>query len=379
MVVLLAVLLLAALGAVALASGGVIRVFKPENRIPPGTDAHLFVAPALPPYQSVRFRTLDPRTAAQQSGYAIAYIRTPPSDISASVGVDISPHIGWPSTPPGPQPSDPRLRGMAVAIRSVVRYHGTGHTVILSLVEPSPKVIKTRELLLGQRTVTLSNGQDAWISDNANSALPFVHTGTGGVHVLAWVSGHYVVTLFSDLSFARLKRLAPQVAVVPPAGNPAQRRIPASWPTPQPPPRLPARQHVRVDGAALWTSKGSHLTLHYFFNFGSYSQGALYGLDKWSHVSIRILFPPALRSRTHDTQPHQTFSGGGMGMGGSVSFSTAGMSALSLKQSLHHGLTIHVAWTEQGKRRQQTFRYPIIPASQCNHDDPSCASILHTR
>jgi hypothetical protein len=55
------------------------------------------------------------------------------------------------------------------------------------------------------------------------------------------------------------------------------------------------------------------------------------------------------------------------------------MSPLSLKQALRQGLTIHVAWTEKGQRRQQTFRYPIIPASQCNRDDPSCASILHTR
>lgn len=378
MVVLLAVLLLVALSTVALAAGGVIRVFRPENRISPGTDAHVFVAPALPPYQSVRFRTLDPRAAAQQSGYAIAYLRTPPSDISASVGVDISPHVGWPSTPPGPQPRDPRLRGMAVAIRSVVRYGGAGHTVILSLVEPSPKVIKTRELLLGQRTVTLPNGQDAWISDNANSALPFVHTAAGGVHVLAWVSGRYVVTLFSDLPFSRLRWLAPQVAVVPPAGNPAQRGIPASWPTPVPPPGLPSRLHVRVDGTAVRTSKGSHLTLHYFFNFGSYSQGALYGLDKWSRVSIRILFPPSLRSRTHEAQPHQAFSGGGMGMGGSVMFNTAGMNPASLKQALHQGLTIHVAWTEKGKRRQQIFRYPIIPASQCNRD-PSCSTALGIR
>ncbi len=378
-VLLLAVLLLVALSTVALAAGGVIRVFRPENPISPATSARLFYVPSLPPYATVHYRTLDPRAAAQQSGYAVAYIPTPPTDISTSIGVDILPHAGWPPTMSGPQPRDPRLRGLAVAIRSVVRYHGSDHTAILALNEPSPRVITTRELLLGQRTVTLPNGQDAWVSDDVSSALPFVRPATGAVHVLAWVSGHYVVSLFSDLSFSRLKGLAAQVAVVPPAAHSAQRSIPSTWPTPLPLQRLPAKLDVHVDGAALFRSRDDHLKVSYFFNVGSYSQGALYGLDKWSQVSIRILFPPALRARTHDAQPHQTFSGGGMGTGGDARFNTAGMSPGSLQQALHHGLTVRVAWTEKGQRRSRTFRYPIIPASQCNPDDPSCTTALVIR
>lgn len=370
---LLALPVLIALTTVALAAGGVIHVYRPETPASPGTLARLFYAPALPPYQDVRYRTLDPSTAARQSGYAVAYIRNPPSDVSTTVGVDISPHVGWPATTSGPQPSNPELRGLAVAIRSIIRYHGTVHTVVVALDEPSPKAIQTRELMLGERTVSLPNGQNAWTSNDVSGTLPFVRPPTGSVHVLAWVSGHYVVTIFSDLPFTRLERLATRVVVVPPVANASKRAIPVSWPTPMALQPLPAKLDVRVDGSALWTSKGTQLEVRYLFNFGSYSQGALYGLDKWSNVSIQILFPRALRARTHDPQRHQNFSGGGVGMGGSVTFSTAGMSSASLKEALRQGLAIHVAWTEKGRHRHQTFRYRIIPASECNRADPSCA------
>jgi hypothetical protein len=376
---LLVLLALLVAGTVALAAGGIIRVYHPETPISPGTAGKLFFAPVLPPYPSVHYRALDPATAARQSGYAVAYLRTPPADIHHSVGVDVITHAGLPATPPTPMPGQQSPPGLAVAIRSVVRYGGDGHTVLLTLVEPSPQVIRTRELLLGQRTVRLPSGQDAWGSSDVGQALPFLQPVSGGVHVLAWVSGHYVVTMFSDLSFARLKGLAGQVAVIPPASSPSQRHVPSSWPAPMTVAPLPARLRVRVDGSALSSQTGNRLKVRYLFNFGSYSQGGLYGLDKWSKVSIRILFPPSLRSRTRDKEPHQRFGGGGMGMGGSITFNTMGMASRTVTKALQQGVIIRVAWTEKGARREQTFHYPIIPASRCNPQDPSCAGSLGTR
>jgi hypothetical protein len=379
----LAVLALAILSGAVYAAGSIIRVYHPEDHVSPTNAARLFWIPSLPPYPTVHYRSLDPRTAATQSGYAVAYLRTAPPDIAASVGVDISPHVGWPKQVSGPQPTDPRLRGLAIAIRSVVRYRGSGHTVIVLLNEPSPTAINTQELVLGERTIHLPNGQEAWASAALSSALPFIHSqpGTipftgprsGNVNTLAWVVGHYVVSLWSDLSEARLRQLAAQAVVVPPAARPSQRGIPPTWPTPLPLERLPARLQAAVSGGVTYRRQGTTLTMRYTFDLSSYGQGALYGLDKWHNVSITVLFPPSLQRRTSDPVRRQTFPGGDGGIGGDTTFRVADMGSGPLAQAVRQGVTVHVAWTERGQRRRQSFHFPIIPAGACTHEGPVCA------
>jgi hypothetical protein len=369
----LALLALAIVTGAVYAAGSIIHVYHPEERPSPGNLSRLFYAPALPPYPTVHYRSLDPRRATQESGYAVAYSRTPPRDISAAVGVDIVPHVGWPKHPSGPQPTDRTLSGLAVAIRSVVRYRGSGHTVIVLLNEPSPTAIKTRELWLGEHTVHLPYGQEAWASPDQLGALPFIHPrpstapsmhpGLGTVNMLAWVEGHYVVSLWSDLSEARLRQLAATTAVVPPNPTPSQRGIPSTWPTPLPLDRLPARLQAVVSGGATYQRHGTTLTVAYLFNFTSYSQGALYGLDQWHNISVTIVFPSALQQRSTEPIRHQTIPGGEFGTGGDITFKVAGMAPATLARALRQGGMIRLAWTEHQQRRRQTFYFPLTSGS----------------
>lgn len=333
--------------------------------------SRFFLAPALPPYQNVHYRLLDPDRAARESGYAVAFLETPPTDTAASVGVDIWPYVGWPKHPSGPQPTDPKLRGLGVAIRSLVRYQGGGHTVIVLLNEPSPTAIQTRELILGEHTVHLPGGQEAWASADQSSALPFIHPRPitipyahpylGTVNTLAWVEGHYVVSLWSDLPEGRLRQLAATTTVVLPNPLPSQRHIPSTWPTPLPLDRLPARLQAIVTGGATYQQHGAKLTVSYLFNFASYSQGALYGLDKWHNVSVTVVFPAALQRHTRDPVPHQTVAGGTFGTGGDSTFQVAGMASGTLARALRQGITVRLAWTEHQQRRRQTFHFPLTP------------------
>jgi hypothetical protein len=297
------------------------------------------------------------------------------------VGVDIVPHVGWPKQTSGPQPTDRTLSGLAVAIRSVVRYRGGGHTVIVLLNEPSPTAIKTRELYLGQHTVHLPNGQEAWASADQLSGVPFIHPqpstapsmhpGLDTVNMLAWVEGNYVVSLWSDLSEARLRQLAATTEVVPPNAIPSQRGIPSNWPTPLPLDRLPARLQAVASGGATYQRHGTTLTVAYLFNFTSYSQGALYGLDRWHDVSVTVVFPPALQQRSTEPMPHQTIPGGNFGTGGDITFKVAGMAPATLTRALRQGGTIRLAWTEHQQRRRQTFHFPLT-AGSCEQVGMSC-------
>jgi len=360
------------LSTVAYAASSIIHVYRPEEPMSRRVLSRLFVAPLLPPYQTVHYRTLDPQRAAEESGYALAYLRTPPAGLRASVGVDILPHVGWQEHEPLPQPVNPDVAGLAMAIRSVVRYRGGGHTAIVLLNEPSPRAIKTRELVLGSQTVHLPDGREAWTSTDVSQSPSFVRPKSGLVQVISWVVDHYVVSIFSDLPPARLRLLAAEVQVVAPKADPRQRRIPATWPTPLPLERLPARLQVVPGVTATYQRQGATLTIRYFIDLGSYSQGALYGLDKWKDVSIDVVFPRDLQRRSRELAPHQEFPGGSGGFGGDFSVPIAGLRADAVARLLRPSIDVRLAWTEQGKRRRQVFHFPIVPAMPCTFDRAAC-------
>lgn len=354
-------LVLVVLSTVAYAAGAIIHVYRPERPHSRSELQRLFWTPMLPPYGSVRYRALGPARAAAESGYAVAYLRTPPLSLRASVGVDILPHVGWPPPPPGSPVSRVPGPELAVAIRSVVRYRGGGHTVIVLLNEPSPGAIRTRELVLGQHTVRLPNGQDGWTSPDVSASAPYVRPRSGPAHELAWVSGGYVVSLWSDLPEAQLIRLAGMTVVGPP--RPSHRGIPSTWPTPQPPERLPSQLQAVVDATAVYQEHGSRLTVRYMVQFGSYSQGALYGLDKWKDIDVALVFPKLLRSRATEPLPHHTFPGGSGGVGGDITFSTSGLSPSELARVLRAGVTVRLTRLEHGKRRRQLFHIALTRGS----------------
>jgi len=371
----LAILGVAILSGVVYAAGSIIRVYHPEHQVSPHEMQKLFWIPSLPPYQTVHYRSLDPLQAARESGYAVAYLRAPPADINASVGVDVLPYVGWTRQTFERQPVDPALRGLAIAIRSVVRYRGSGHTVILLLNEPSPVMIKTSELVLGEHTIHLSDGREAWTSSDLSSALPFIQPRSGTVNTLAWVTNHYVVSLSSDLPEAKLRQLAVNTLVLAPKALASQRSIPSTWPTPLPLERLPGRLQAAVSGVVTYQQHGTKLTVDYQFNLASYGQGALYGLDKWHDISISLVIPRALQRHTHGRIPHQTFPGGNGGIGGNNTLTVVGMSQNALAHALRHGVTVRLTWIDNSGRRQQLFHFPFTPAASCAHTGSPCVGI----
>ncbi|MGH2442408.1 MAG: hypothetical protein ACRDFX_04525, partial [Chloroflexota bacterium] len=259
----------------------------------------------------------------------------------------------------GPQPKDPSLRGLAVAVRSVVRYRGDGHAVIVLLNEPSPLAIQNRKLLLGEHTVRLPNGQPAWAS-SGTLGVPFIVPREGANNTLAWVSGHYVVSLWGNVSQATLQRLAVGTAVVPPRPAPFHRHIPANWPAPRPLDGLPSHLAAVMTGSVLYRQFGSTVHVTYQFDATTYSRPGLYGLLKWHHVRDTILFPPALRRRIDHPVPHQTFSGD-FGVGGDVKFAVSGIAPARLRRVLRQGVTVRLAWEERGRPRRQTFHFKFAP------------------
>lgn len=374
--VLLTILGLAVLSGVVYAAGSIIRVYHPEHQVSPHEMHKLFWIPSLPPYQTVHYRLLDPLRAAMESGYAVAYLRTPRANINTSVGVDILPHVGWPKQTRGPQPVDPALRGLAIAIRSVVRYRGGGHTVIVLLNEPSPVMIKTSELMLGEHTTHLSDGREAWASSNLSSALPFIQPRSGTVNTLAWVTNHYVVSLSSDLPEAKLRQLAVNTVVLAPKALASQRSIPTTWPTPLPLERLPRRLQAAVSGVVNYRQRGTKLTIDYQFNLASYGQGALYGFDTWHDISMSLVLPRALQRHTHGRIPHLTFPGGNGGTGGNNTLTIVGMSQNALTHALRQGVTVRLTWIDNSGRRHQLFHFPLTPAAPCTHKKSSCSRML---
>lgn len=207
---------------------------------------------------------------------------------------------------------------------------------------------------------------------DVSQSLPFVRPKSGPVQVISWVVDHYVVSIFSDLPPTRLKLLAADVQVVAPESDPQQRHIPATWPAPLPLERLPARLQVVLGGTATYQRQGATLTIRYFIDPGSYSHGALYGLDKWKDMSIDVVFPHDLQRRSRVPAPHQQFPDGSGGFGGDFSVPIAGLRADAVARLVQPGIVVRLAWTERGARRRQVFHVPILPAMPYTSQQPTC-------
>jgi hypothetical protein len=370
------VLALVVVSTVVYAAGSVIRVYRPETS--PSHDLASFLEPgsALPPYATVRYRSIDPSTAARQSGYAVAFLKPAPQRLSASVGVDVLPQRGWQAVNTGSIHVPAAEAGIGMVVRSIVRYRGGGHTVVVLLNEPSPQAVKTRQFLLGQRTVRLANGREVWLSDDVGESAPFVQPRAGAVHVLAWVEGSYIVSLFSDLTSPTLERLALHTTVTPAAPNMAQRHIPAGWPAPQPLERLPARLRMVVSGTSVYARRQHTLHVAYFFEVSGYSQGGLWGLDRWRHLTVTPGFSGTLSVRRQSTVPTGRLGSGSGGFGDDMWFGVKGMSGRALSEALHAGMAVHLAWVERGVKRSLNVHVDLIPRSACRPQYPSCGMAI---
>jgi len=263
-----AVLLCAAIAAGTVVTAATwLRVERPEE---PSGEVALF-PPILPPRDEVQYRLLDPATAAQESGLAVAYLRQPPPGLAERVEVNVLPQSAWSATD-----------DVAIAVRSMVRYRGSGHTVLVVLDEPSPGMAQKELLALGDRTVRLADGREGWLS---------THPNWPGGNALILVHHQYLVVLVSDLSGEQLQELASEVVVVPPSGAAADRGIPPDWPTPVPDDLVVPGADIAVTGEVQIGGSARQPTMDFSASLGNRGSGIAEDLQ------VAVEFPSSLADR----------------------------------------------------------------------------------
>jgi hypothetical protein len=339
--VLLAAVLITA-GIAFAAATSVIRVWPPGKSPAPNV---VFITNSLPPLSYQRFRALDPARAAHQRGLPVAYLARVPKALKGSVGVQIF------VPKPCPKSNTPVARVCAAArhagplavperIRSLVRYHGS-HTLLIALFQLAPAVEK-HPVLLGERTVHLPNGQDAWI----NVAPESVES-----NWVTMVRGNYIVSLYSDRPMRAVQRMATTVKLSPPSGKPNRRGIPSSWPAPLP----AATQITGVDIVLIGTvshgpsTRGPHLT--YSFTFGNRGSGHEHKLR------FTLVLPPGLVFAGHSSRRRHTIwcgSGNG-GFAGDLPL------LINDERAFGRGMAVRAAWTENGRSRRHVFHFDFSP------------------
>jgi hypothetical protein len=328
-------LMLITAGAIGYASSQVIRVFIPEQPPPTGGFSDVRVLPNVPIMPFVRYRSIDPARAAQESGLPIAYLSAIPLDLRGTVGTVVYEHGPWLTT-------DSRA---VLRVHSLVRYRGGGHTLIIELSEPSPAIIAKYRILLGNHTVLLANGQPAWTSVFLGSFQP---------NVVSFVSDQFIVSIASDLSLDRIEQVASDTTVSPEATDPGQRRIPSTWPTPLPADTaVPGVDIAMVGTVNDYVAPDGNLTLQYSLQLGNR------GMGQEQNEEITLLLPPgiAFADRTPNDRLLIHFGGGNGVVGGTETLVVTDRSAFG------KGITVRVTWTEHGVPGERTFSFPITTES----------------
>lgn len=319
-----------AVAGTATTASALIRVYRPEGL----KGSAPIVAPVLPPDCAVPYLPADPATTAQETGRALAYLPHPPAELNDSIEVGL-----LPTPPPFPATT------LAMQTHAVVRYQGGGHTLLIALDEPSAALATQHDIMLGDHTIQLADGRDAWISYQPNQRLG---------NMVAWVSEGYIVIAASDLPLKAVTALAGQVIVTPATasgvpGDATPGTSPASEQCRSAVPNGPA--DLTVSGEVREGGRENHPQLIYQFKLGNR------GGDTAQNVRVTIE-PPATLA-THVSAPARalTFAQFGPGQlssfGGTTTFDVAGMDPAIVRQALADGFTVRITWTAAGEAQER--------------------------
>jgi hypothetical protein len=314
-------------------AASLLRVHPPEEPVRGGAAADIIVPPLLPPAGEERYRLMDPARAAEESGLPLAYLPQPPAGLD-EVAVSL-----------GAQRAPADAAEVSMAIRSLVRYRGGGHTLLVVLDEPSPGMALKHSLALGERTVRLPDGREAWAE---------THPEWPQANAVSTVVDRYVVVVASDLPEERVRELAGRVVVSPPSGAAAERGIPAGWPAPLA--QEPASTaDVVVTGDVDGGASGDRASLSFDLSIGN--RGGRSADD----VRVAVEFPRALRDRALEDYPGPPVQDMGpserSGFGGEVAFDTSGMDPAAVRAALAEGIRVRVTWTDDGQPEQRVFGF----------------------
>ncbi len=323
-------LVVAVAGTAATASSR-IRVYRPEG---PKGGAPIG-APLLPPECAVPYRPADPATTARESGRALAYLPEPPTEVSDTVEVGVLP--AGPALPAATR---------AMHIHAIVRYQGGGHTVLVALDEPSAGLAAQGALDLGERTIRLADGREAWASTHPN-----LRQG----NMVAWVAEGYIVIVASDLPAETVATLAGRVVVAPTVAGAAGDTSPSAPPVSEAcrttAPGGPA--DLAVSGEVRQGGRGNRPELTYDVQLGNRGDGTA------EDVRVAIEPPTALAAHVVDPAAPRTFGRQGpgqlSGLGGTITFDVAGLDPAVVRAALVEGVTVRVTWTEGGEAREGAF------------------------
>ncbi len=330
------------LAAVSASAAGLLRVYRPESTPAMGAQslASVIAPPLLPPPNLTNLHPADPAQVARDSGRVIAYLPIPSAEANATTDVDLLPESAW---------SDPNTIG--IAIRSIVRYRGSSHTVLVMLEEPSPAMAREKQLSLGERTIRLADGQEAWVSTRPNWPVE---------NVVATVTDRYVIVVASDLSPETVAMLTSQVILSPASGRGSPSagamsdtsNAPRSTDTALGP--TMSNADLEVAGTVnLHKAENNQSRLSYSIKLGNR------GGSIANTVQVMIELPPVLAS--HALTPPNPISfdavgaGALVGFGGDITFDVSGIDPASVQRAVAAGITVRVRWTDNGQQQERTF------------------------
>lgn len=150
--------------------------------------------PLLLPPDDAGYVEQDPVSAARSAGRTIAHLPEAPVD-AVTTEVRLLPQEPWES----PESHE-------YAVKSVVRYSGDGSTTVVSLAVPSPAAQRNKTVY-GNKTITLSSGEKAFIDVDRNGVLP---------RSLTIIRGNHIITIATDRSESDLLEFASKVQVLSP-------------------------------------------------------------------------------------------------------------------------------------------------------------------
>ena len=299
-----------------------IHVLPPEKQ---PTSRIIQISNSLPPLNDQRYRPLDPAVAAYQSGLPVAYLGQVPHSLRGTVGVQIFLPTPW---------LEPQWRAPE-AVRSVVRYQG-GHSLLIALYRLAPQVVKNDQVVLGERTVHLPNGQHGWTNVDPGMVDQF------------WVTtlkDGYVLTLYSDLPFRAVEKLATMVTLAPPSGSPGHRGIPKYWPPPlAAPTQIPGVDIALVGAVGHYLSHG-HPYVTYSLTFANRGSG------HERKLRFTLVLPRGLAFAGNPPRHVYTVRVG-QGNGGAMGDSPL---VITNRAAFARGVLVRARWTEHGVKGERDF------------------------
>lgn len=326
-----------------LAVSRLLRVFDPGRVFQSPEEASEAMSQAVDPpltlpQDTTDFYQIDPRQAAAETGSALAYLSPPPSGMSEQIDVSLPMEGRW----------SPEEEDVALAVRSMVRYRGDGHTLLVALDEPSA-AMAAEQLILGDKAVSLPDGRPVWSAVQPNQPLP---------NLVTMVWDPYIVAIATDLSLDAALQLAERVDVIPAtrtgSGPAGWTERPKQWPTAVPAVAVESGA-VAISGGVQLVRDGGQSHLRYHLAIGNPGTRAA------NDVAVVLELPAACQEATGQStipvpiHPATLAPQDLVGVGADIPLDLAAGRGPAVAQALAEGIVARVSWRDGALRQERAF------------------------